>query len=99
MINQTKNGVHVIYYQQQLNKHTTTWNLRTFFFSHTHNKMKKYLSIFLYQAQNLQSLFFYLQKMESVCEIEAHHIALNSGLVWRWDDKIHNYTITNTLLL
>ena len=72
---------------------------QNFFFSHTDNKTKKYLSIFLYQAQNLQSLFFYLQKMESVCEIEAHHIALNSGLVWRWDDKIHNYTVTNTLLL
>ena len=67
---------------------------QNFFFSHTHNKTKKYLSIFLYQAQNLQSLFFYLQKMESVCEIEAPHTALNSGLIWRWDDKIHNYTVT-----
>ena len=65
-----------------------------FFFSHTRNKTKKHLSIFLYQAQNLQTLFFYLQKMESVCEIEAPHTALNSGLIWRWDDKIHNYTVT-----
>ena len=55
---------------------------------------EKHLSIFLYQAQNLQSLFFYLQKMESVCEIEAPHTALNSGLIWRWDEKIHNYTVT-----
>ena len=46
---------------------------------------EKHLSIFLCQAQNLQSLFFfYLQKMESVCEIEAPHIALNSG---RWEDS------------
>ena len=43
---------------------------------------------------SLPSWFFYLQKMESVCEIEAPHIALNSGLIWRWDDKIHNYTVT-----
>ena len=76
MINQTKNGVHVIYYQQQLNKHTTTWNLRTFSFPTLTTRQKKHLSIFLYQAQNLQSLFFYLHKVESVCEIEAPHIAL-----------------------
>ena len=71
---------------------------------------EKHLSIFLYQAQNLQSLFFYLQKMESVCEIEAPHIALNSGLIWNicstiiveqmflWDLKqteiLHNRLLT-----
>ena len=55
---------------------------------------EKHLSIFLCQAQNLQSLFFLFAKMESVCEIEAPHIALNSGLIRRWDDKIHDCTVT-----
>ena len=81
MINQTKNGVHVIYYQQQLNKHTTTWNLSTFSFP---TLTKRRINIFLYFITELKTYhlcFFYLQKMESVCEIEAPHIALNRGLI------------------
>ena len=63
-----------------------------FFFYHAHNKMK---SIFLYFFAKLKTYnlcFFLFAKMESVCEIEAPHIALNRGLIWRWDDKIHDCT-------
>ena len=58
---------------------------QNFFFSHTHNKMKKHLSIFLYQAQNLQSLLFLFAK-DGIClgnRSSSHCI-----------DKIHNYTVT-----
>ena len=94
MINQTKSGVHVIYYQQQPNKHTTTWNLRTFSFPMLSIRQKNIFLRFFTKHKTYNLRFFDLQKMESVCEIEAPHIALNSGLIWRWDDKIHNYTVT-----
>ena len=61
---------------------------QNFFFYHAHNK------IFLYFFAKLKTynlcFFFNLQQMESVCEIEAPHIALNSGLIRRWDEKIHD---------
>ena len=67
---------------------------QNFFFYHAHNKMK---SIFLYFFAKLKTYnlcFFLFAKMESVCEIEAPHIALNSGLIQRWDEKIHNCIVT-----
>ena len=94
MINQTKSGTHVIYYQQQLNKHTTTWNLSTFSFPTLATRRKNIFLYFFTKLKTYNRCFFYLQKMESVWEIEAPHTALNSGLIWRWDEKIHNYTVT-----
>ena len=67
---------------------------QNFFFYHTHNKMK---SIFLYFFAKLKTYnlcFFLFAKMESVCEIEAPHIALNSGLIQRWDEKIYDCIVT-----
>ena len=94
MINQTKSGIHVIYYQQQLDKHTITWNLSTFSFPTLATRRKNIFLYFFTKLKTYNLCFFYLQKMESVCEIEAPHIALNSGFIWRWDDKIHNYIVT-----
>ena len=83
---------------------------RNFFFYHAHNKMK---SIFLYFFAKLKTYnlcFFLFAKMESVCEIEAPHIALNRGLIWnicstiiveqmflwnlKWTEKLHNRLLT-----
>ena len=65
-----------------------------FFFSHTRDKTKNIFLYFFTKLKTYNRCFFYLQKMESVWEIEAPHIALNSGFIWRWDDKIHNYIVT-----
>ena len=64
-----------------------------FLFPHSQQDEKTSFYISL-PSSKPTNFVFYLQKMESVCEIEAPHTALNSGLIWRWDDKIHNYTVT-----
>ena len=71
------------------------------FLSHTHNKTKKYLSIFLYQAQNLQSLPFLFAK-DGIClwnRSSSHCIEQWTHMKMRWQDsQLHCYKYTVTIV-